>query len=101
MKVVGNRVLKSLNDIPKKLLPVNNNNIESFVRTQLLKEEAIEWIKNDIEESTGFQPEKLSYWHRKLPNGKVCHCDPEGKCDFHKQGERMMKFLNITEDDLK
>lgn len=75
-------------------------NIIKMIDKQI-KELAIEWIKKDIENSIGFQPETLSYWHRKLPNGKVCDCEPEGKCDYHTKGKRLMEFLNITKDDLK
>lgn len=75
-----------------------------------LKEEAIKWVKKDIEMSVdeflykkGFE-EHLKWAkekkYKKLPNGKLCYCDPEESCPFHREGLRMMKFFNIKEDDL-
>ena len=93
--------LKTLKDID-----VWAGNKERFVAVDKLKEEAIKWVKEDMKDSVFIPCEIIpkpwtDYGAIKMPNGKYCKCDPEFTCMFHREGKRVMKMNNITEEDLK
>ena len=71
-----------------------------------LKQEAIKWVKKDMEDST-FEPSEIikkpwtDYGSIKMPNGKYCKCEPEYICVYHGAGKRVTEMNNITEAELK
>jgi hypothetical protein len=71
-----------------------------------------EWIKaiveKDIEKSiddfiASEEGKDFRYkhsMHKMLPNGKYCFCTHDCACYFHREGQRLMKMFELTEDDL-
>lgn len=87
--------LKTLKDI---------ESFTTFVNRSILKQEAIEWIKEDMKNSV-FEPCEIrlkpwiDYGASIMPNGKYCKCEPETPCLFH-SGGKFKRFFNITEEDI-
>ena len=99
--------MKTLKDLEKEThwtdIEYRDRRKEKAVLTNELRQLAIEWIKQDIENSIcKGKTELLPFdgdWI--LPGGKFCECDVSMDCKFHREGKRMMDFFTITEEELK
>jgi hypothetical protein len=93
---------KELADKKISELPLDTYN---DIPVHILKEWAIACVKQIMEDSineyaTEHDKEDHMDWYTEMPNGKICHCDPEMQCEYHYTGVWLMDKFDIKPEEL-
>ena len=67
---------------------------------EMIEESVDTWREENKDNPEYATSAKDGFWH-KLPDGRICYCDPESSCDFHRIGTFLIDRFEIKPEELR